>query len=77
MNADYAFVKQQESLLVNANYSHLDDGFHVRYTYTKPLAQMAVEDRCTVLALLAADMRALAEQMETARLEIAQEELAA
>lgn len=75
--ADIAFLRQQENRLVRASYSQLDDGLHARYTYAKPWPQMTAEQRCTVLALIAADLRMLAEQMETARLEIAAGELAA
>lgn len=71
---DHIFLHER---LVRASYNQLDDGLHARYTYTKPWTQMTAEQRCTVLALLAADFRMLAEQMDTARLEIAQEELAA
>ena len=70
-------ARLKERQPMHASYSQLDDGLHVRFTYTKPWPQMTAEQRCTVLALIAAEARMLAEQMDTARLEIAAEELAA
>ncbi len=72
-----AALKDRRQVPVRTSYSQLDDGLHVRYTYVKPWPQMAAEQRVTVLALIAADLRMLAEQMDSARLEIAAEELAA
>ena len=74
--ADHA-ARLKERQPMRASYSQLDDGLHARYTYAKPWSPMTAEQRCTVLALIAADLRMLAEQMDTARLEIAAEELAA
>lgn len=74
--ADHA-ARLKERPPMRANYSQLDDGLHARYTYAKPWSQMTAEQKCTVLGHLAADLRRLAEQMDTARLEIAAEELAA
>lgn len=63
--------------LMRAAYAQLEQGFVARYEYVRPWAQMSAEERVAALAFLAADLRALAEQMDEARLNIAAEELSA
>jgi len=61
--------------LMRAAYAQLERGLVLRYEYVKPWAEMSAEERVAALAFLAADLRALAEQMDEARLEVAAEEL--
>lgn len=62
---------------VRLAYSRTDEAFTARYAYLRSWDRLTAQERVNALGAIAAELRALAEQVDEERLQIAQEELSA